>query len=408
MIIGRTGSGKSGLCNAIIGDLLSEKGERVVVRGRLAYAPQVAFIQNMTVRENILFGRPFDRAFYDRVVDACALRSDFDVLPGGDQCEIGAKGINLSGGQRQRVALARACYQQSDVYLFDDSLSAVDNHVAQHIFRNCILNLLRKQGKTVILITNNIAFLSAADHIVCLDGEKKRVKFSGTYDECLRANIDLVELEKDQKDNEEEEDQNKEKRIVKTKSDDKVKYETESKIATQSTSSSLKEPLLKDEKSKSKNDGSSLIEKESVFTGAVGWNVYVEYARACGGACILVIVLIAIIVNQGLIVGSGRWLAAWSENENGFSTGVYVGVYAALGIGGLIMSLVSQGAFAVGSVRASRKLHNQLLDAMIRAPMSFFDTTPLGRIQNRFSKDMYAVDEALAYVLSFPLSLFSL
>ena len=339
MIIGRTGSGKSGLCNAIIGDLLSEKGERVVVRGRLAYAPQVAFIQNMTVRQNILFGRPFDRAFYDRVVDACALRSDFDVLPGGDQCEIGAKGINLSGGQRQRVALARACYQQSDVYLFDDSLSAVDNHVAQHIFRHCILNLLKNEGKTVILITNNIAFLSSADQIVCLDGEKKRVKFSGTYDECLDANIDLVELEKDL--SEEGKDQNK-KEIIK-KSDDNskvIKDDTESKIATQSTSSSLKEPLLKDEKN---DDGSNLIKKESVFTGAVGWNVYMEYGRACGGSCTLVIVLIAIIVNQGLIVGSGRWLAAWSENENGFSTGVYVGVYAALGIGGLIMSLVSQG-----------------------------------------------------------------
>ena len=206
-----------------------------------------------------------------------------------------------------------------------------------------------------------------------------------------------MELEKDQNDSKESENEVKEKNVKEEKTTNDDKDEMGTKISKQTTSSSLTEPFLK--KDKRKTNGSNLIEKESVFTGAVGWGVYAEYARACGGPCILVIVLIAILVNQGLLVGSGRWLAAWSEDENGYSTGVYVGVYAALGVGGIIMSFVSQGAFAIGSVRASRKLHNRLLDSMMRAPMSFFDTTPLGRIQNRFSKDMYAVDEALAYVV---------
>lgn len=132
------GSGKSSLLSSLIGETMKQPGGRVNIHGRVAYAPQIAWIQNTTVRENILFGREYDETLYARVIEACSLNLDLEQLPAGDLTEIGEKGINLSGGQKQRISLARCVYADADIYLLDDTLSAVDSNVANHIFNSVI------------------------------------------------------------------------------------------------------------------------------------------------------------------------------------------------------------------------------------------------------------------------------
>lgn len=153
-------------------------------QGTIAYIPQQAWIQNATLRDNILFGKPFDKVLYNRVIEACALTQDFQMLPAGDQTEIGEKGINLSGGQKQRVSLARAVYHNSDIYLFDDPLSAVDSHVGKHIFDNLIGPQGVLNAKTRILVTHGISFLPKMDYIIVL--QNGEISESGTYTELLR------------------------------------------------------------------------------------------------------------------------------------------------------------------------------------------------------------------------------
>ncbi|KAF7458125.1 ABC transporter [Cryptosporidium felis] len=176
-IIGSIGSGKTGLLSAIIGEI-SQSGGEISKKGKLAYVAQIPWVQTGTIRENILFGSELDPNWYDSVINACALWMDFQILPNGDQTVIGEKGINLSGGQRQRISLARAVYQKSDVYVLDDCLSAVDSHVAAHIFRNCICGLLGE--KCVILVTHKLDIIPNVDRVILFDAEKKQQLYFGS------------------------------------------------------------------------------------------------------------------------------------------------------------------------------------------------------------------------------------
>eukprot|EP01083_Nonionella_stella_P065153 170468_1 len=207
MIVGRVGSGKSALLSALTGDLVQNSGT-ISVDGAVAYASQTAWIQNASVRDNILFGSDYDRRWYRKVIFACALQPDLDVLPAGDKTEIGEKGINLSGGQKQRVALARAVYRRTPIYLLDDTLSAVDAHVGKHIMEHCILGLLR--DATVIFATNSIHFLEKADHVAVL--ESGTITHQGTYAELTRSELDLARLLKPAEEEEEKEKVKEEKK----------------------------------------------------------------------------------------------------------------------------------------------------------------------------------------------------
>ncbi|PRW33949.1 ABC transporter isoform A [Chlorella sorokiniana] len=198
IVVGSVGAGKSSLLAAMLGEMPVLQGS-VVVRGSTAYTQQDSWIQNATLRDNILLGAPFSAQRYQDVVEACALRPDLEMLPAGDQTEIGEKGVNLSGGQKQRVALARACYAAADVYLLDDPLSAVDAHVGRHLFDRCICGLL---GKTTrVLVTHQLQYLPAADEVVVLrDG---RVAERGTYHQLLARGVDFHQFEQEDEGEEE-------------------------------------------------------------------------------------------------------------------------------------------------------------------------------------------------------------
>lgn len=177
-IVGPVGSGKSSLISAFLGEMEKLSGE-INVDGKIAYVPQQAWIQNATLQDNILFGRPYNKKLYEQVLHACALVSDLAILPGGDQTEIGEKGINLSGGQKQRVSLARAVYSGAEIYIFDDPLSAVDSHVGKHIFENVMSEEGMLKGKTRFLVTHALYYLPKVDEIyVMMNGE---ISESGTY-----------------------------------------------------------------------------------------------------------------------------------------------------------------------------------------------------------------------------------
>lgn len=177
-VVGPVGCGKTSLICALLGEM-EKVGGSVNVDGRIAYVPQQAWIQNATLQDNITFGKPFNKRFYQQVVEACALTQDFSMLPGGDLTEIGEKGINLSGGQKQRVSIARAVYSEADLYIFDDPLSAVDSHVGKHIFDNVIGEHGLLKGKTRFLVTHAISFLPKVDEIlVMINGE---ISESGSY-----------------------------------------------------------------------------------------------------------------------------------------------------------------------------------------------------------------------------------
>uniref|UniRef100_A0A4W5REG2 ABC-type glutathione-S-conjugate transporter n=1 Tax=Hucho hucho TaxID=62062 RepID=A0A4W5REG2_9TELE len=361
-VVGHVGCGKSSLVSALLGEMEKLEGH-ISIRGSVAYVPQQAWIQNATLRDNILFGKAYNEQKYRSCLEACALTPDLEVLPGGDLTEIGEKGINLSGGQRQRVSLARAVYNEADVYLLDDPLSAVDSHVAKHIFDHVIGPEGALQGKTRILVTHGISFLPQVNNIVVL--VEGRVSEMGSYQELLQQNGAFAEF------------------LRNYSLEDIV--EDEATGTTTCYYSRVIQNLLFEVRSTA--DFLSHLSK-----------VFWEYVKAVGPLLTLFICFLYGCQNAAAI-GANVWLSQWTndaaQNMTQENISMRVGVYAALGIAQGILVMVSSFTLAMGNIGAARKLHYALLDNKFHTPQSFFDTTPIGRVINRFSKDIYVIDEAL-------------
>ncbi|XP_075701953.1 ATP-binding cassette sub-family C member 3 [Rhinoderma darwinii] len=422
-IVGHVGCGKSSLVSALLGEMEKMEGD-VTVRGSLAYVSQQAWIQNSTLKDNILFGRAESEKNYKKVLEACALLTDLEVLPGGDQTEIGEKGINLSGGQKQRVSLARAVYSNSDVFLLDDPLSAVDAHVAKHIFDNVIgpEGLLR--GKTRLLVTHGISFLPQVDHIVVIvDG---KVSEMGSYQELLDQNGAFAEFLRNYSfdDHVEEEeltilDEEEVLLAEETLSNhtdlvdnEPIANEARKKFIRQisvlssdtepshamSTRRRLCERKTSETATAKKPQMEKLIQTETAETGRVKMTVFWQYIKAVGLAVALFICFLYCCQNASAI-GANVWLSDWTNepviNGTQQNTQWRVGVYAALGLLQGVLVMTSSFTLAMAGIGAARKLHEMLLDNKMHTPQSFYDTTPIGRIINRFSKDIYVIDEVI-------------
>ncbi|PIO32539.1 hypothetical protein AB205_0105230, partial [Aquarana catesbeiana] len=190
-VVGQVGSGKSSLLSAILGEMNKLEGT-IQRKGSVAYVSQQAWIQNALFQENILFGQAFNKPYYERVLEACALLPDLELLPHGDQTEIGERGVNLSGGQKQRVSLARAVYSNADIYLLDDPLSAVDVHVGKHLFDKIIGQNGLLKNKTRILVTHSLTVLPLVDVIIVM--EDGRITQAGNYTDLISKRQDLADL----------------------------------------------------------------------------------------------------------------------------------------------------------------------------------------------------------------------
>ncbi|XP_050048216.1 multidrug resistance-associated protein 1 [Dermacentor andersoni] len=460
-IVGQVGSGKSSLLSALLGDMERLDGT-VNVQGSVAYVAQQAWIQNATVRDNILFQKTMERDRYKRTLDQCALQSDLNILPGGDLTEIGEKGINLSGGQKQRVSLARAVYSDADIYLLDDPLSAVDSHVGKHIFDNVIGPKGVLKDKTRLLVTHGISYLPQVDRVIVLrDG---RIEEQGTYKELLARKGALAEVllhflrEESQDDGLLNEDPNLVEDLLLHVGSPEISRQLSQHKSTSELSLAERKEFLRslsrqlsetqsqssngpglvpqtagpgvglrrssagtdsmsgrsltrsqstlragqgDKSSVAEEAGTKLVQAEAAETGRVKWRVYFAYFGAIGVVWMVPIVVMNL-ASQAFSLGSNVWLTAWSNDppmpdgsQDLAKRDLRLGVYGALGLAQGVTILLGTLALSLGSLKGAMLLHNGLLHNILRSPMSFFDTTPLGRIVNRFSKDVDTMDLAI-------------
>jgi ABC-type multidrug transport system fused ATPase/permease subunit len=429
-IVGRVGAGKSSFLGTMLGDLYKLKGE-VVMRGKTAYVAQSPWVMNASVRENIVFGYRWDPAFYERTVKACALREDFASLPDGDQTEVGERGISLSGGQKARLTLARAVYARADIYLLDDVLSAVDQHVGRHLIDNVLGPKGLLSGKTRILATNSIPVLMEAHYVVLLrDG---KVIERGTYEQLLAMKGEIAQLIKTANNDDSQDDSQRSQSDGRSDADtmygaddpdDPEEIEeaqegmtelapikasgrgpplrkTSDMTLRRASTASFRGPRGKvTDEEENKGAIKSKQSKEASEQGKVKWDVYMEYARTSNLPAVAVY-LIMLLGAQAAQIGGSFWLKNWSEVNSRYGgnphVGKYIGVYFAFGIGNAaLVVLQTLILWIFCSIEASRKLHERMAYAIFRSPMSFFETTPSGRILNRFSSDIYRIDEVLA------------
>uniref|UniRef100_A0A672I8F6 ATP-binding cassette, sub-family C (CFTR/MRP), member 2 n=1 Tax=Salarias fasciatus TaxID=181472 RepID=A0A672I8F6_SALFA len=403
-VVGAVGSGKSSLISALLGEMHKSDSSRASVQGSIAYVPQQAWIQNATLKDNVLFGSPNDERRFKEVIKACALEPDLELLPGGALTEIGEKGINLSGGQKQRVSLARAAYSQADIYLLDDPLSAVDAHVGKHLFENVIGPKGILQNKTRILVTHGVSFLPHVDEIVVLvDGVVSEV---GSYS-SLRASGGafsefLDTYAKDQNMEDLELLPDSENTDLDTPLEDVVSSTLKRENSIRRSQRRKNSSVKKTEKADDLTKGQKLIEKEAMETGRVKFSVFLQYMRAMGWGYTTMAFVVYFIQNIAF-VGQNLWLSEWTNDAVVYVNETYpsslrdlrVGVFGALGLAQGLFVFLGTLILVNANIAASRILHERLLKNMMRVPMIFFDTTPIGRVVNRFAKDIFTIDEAI-------------
>uniref|UniRef100_A0A673CCE7 ABC-type glutathione-S-conjugate transporter n=1 Tax=Sphaeramia orbicularis TaxID=375764 RepID=A0A673CCE7_9TELE len=385
-VVGHVGSGKSSLLSAMLGETEKRSGS-VTVKGSVAYVPQQAWIQNATVQDNIIFGREKLKTWYNRVLEACALLPDLDILPAGDSTEIGEKGLNLSGGQKQRVSLARAVYRKADVYLLDDPLSAVDAHVGQHIFDKVIGPKGVLRDKTRILVTHGMSFLPQADLILVLvDGE---ITESGSYQELLSRHGAFADFIHTFANTERKES------VIQRGNGSFVQKGKSNAYHLYMNNQSNMEPVTETDQEQVPEDLGKLTQIDKAFTGRVKLEMYKKYFKTIGLALIIPIVFLYGF-QQGASLGYNYWLSIWADdpvvNGTQTDTDLKLTVFGALGFVQGIAIFGTTVAISICGIIASRHLHMDLLINVLRSPMSFFESTPSGNLLNRFAKEIDAID----------------
>lgn len=365
-VIGGVGSGKSSLLAALAGDMRRTNGEVKMCATR-AFCPQYAWIQNASVRENILFGKDYNRKWYEAVIEACALRPDIETLPYGDMTEIGERGITISGGQKQRLNIARAIYFNSDIVLMDDPLSAVDAHVGRHIFDHAICGLLKDKSR--ILATHQLHVLSRCDRIIWM--QEGHIETIDTFANLMNNNKAF------------------EKMMASTSQEEKI--EKEATLNQDEVEDGKKDA----KKRKGNKRGAALMQQEERAVKSVSWGVYLAYIRASGSLLFAPMVLLLLVISQGANIVTSLWLSWWTSNQFGFTEGQYIGTYAVLGVVQACLMFAFSVSLTTLGTRSSRVMLHRAMTRVLRAPMGFFDTTPLGRITNRFSKDIDIMDNNL-------------
>nr|XP_023023834.1 probable multidrug resistance-associated protein lethal(2)03659 isoform X1 [Leptinotarsa decemlineata]XP_023023843.1 probable multidrug resistance-associated protein lethal(2)03659 isoform X1 [Leptinotarsa decemlineata] len=399
-VVGPVGSGKSTLLHAILKELSPVEGS-VSIGGSASYASQEPWLFGASVRQNILFGQKYDPVKYEEVIRVCALQRDFSLFPHGDRTLVGERGVALSGGQRARINLARAVYKEADIYLLDDPLSAVDTHVGKQLFNECICGYLR--NKCVILVTHQLQFLRKAHCIYLLeDGE---VRSSGTYQELKNSNSDFTKLLEESKEEEKKVERRKLSRIEQT---DETDIE--------------EKPVISEE-------------REQRASGIITWYVYRSYLQAGGNWCKTISLLMLFVISQVFGSSTDYFITTWVNleqtreenrdrtilrvlNDSSLNNTVFsstsspvpeydntydsvltqrtlIIIYSCLVAAVMVVTITRSISFFRYCMAASTRLHNSMFSKIVYSTMRFFNTNPSGRILNRFSKDIGAIDETL-------------
>ncbi|KAF7308067.1 Multidrug resistance-associated ABC transporter protein [Mycena kentingensis (nom. inval.)] len=401
VVCGRLGSGKTLLLLALLGEADVLAGQVVcprtpanilasfrdfdprkedwVVDGVCAYVPQTAWLQNASIKANILFNLPYDERRYRETLRVCALISDLDILEDGDESEIGERGVNLSGGQKARVSLARAVYSRASVLFLDDVLSAVDAHTAHHLYHTCLRGPLMR-GRTVILVSHHIQLTAPdATYIVALDNGK--VQFTGSYAAFEASGLMSGLVQSTSVENAET-------------AEDPVDLEelTDVDSATLSSPASTVKPSPTELRHRPPR---KYIEDEQRAVGYVSWAVWTSYIHACGGAKFWCMLLGGFVSATFARVAENWWLARWSSGEGMKGAVFYLAIYSILAWTGVVLIVVRQLVLYFGAIHASEGVHTSLLDSVLFAQIRFHDTVSRGRVLNRFGKDIEGIDSTL-------------
>ncbi|XP_074156530.1 multidrug resistance-associated protein 1-like isoform X3 [Sminthopsis crassicaudata] len=382
-VIGQIGSGKSSVLSAILGEMEKLKGT-IQRKGSVAYVSQQAWIQNSKLQENILFGSVMQKQYYERVLEACALLPDLEQFPNGDQTEIGERGVNISGGQKQRVSLARAVYNDADIYLLDDPLSAVDVHVGKHLFEKVIGSSGILKNKTRILVTHNLALLPQMDLILVM--ESGRVAQIGSYQELLLKGTDFTNLLQISSVSE---------KVCPSKEVNQRNFRTISK-----------DKIMEQARFSLEEKNCFSMRKEKIPTNDAKFSTIVKYLQAFGW--LWAWLCVAAYLGQNLIsIGQNLWLRTWIKEAKHVKDTMEwkqlrnskLNIYGLLGL--IQGFLVCFGAYIInnGAFAASKTLYHQMLDSVMHLPLQFFEINPIGQIINRFTKDMFIIDMRFHYYL---------
>ncbi|MFS7898189.1 putative ABC-type xenobiotic transporter [Helianthus anomalus] len=337
----------------------------------------------LQVRENILFGSKFEASRYWKTVEVTALQHDLDILPGHDLTEIGERGVNISGGQKQRVSMARAVYSNSDVYIFDDPLSALDTHVGREVFEKCIKEELR--GKTRVLVTNQLHFLPQVDKIILVS--EGMVKEEGTFEELSEKGLLFKTLM--------EKVGGMDDHVEGSECGTNIDYGSSKQYAAEVVG----EPT-DDQSITKKNRKSVLIRQEDRQTGIVSWKVLARYTDALGGLWVVLILFICYISTEVLRILSSTWLSYWTEQSSTTNRGpgFFLIIYSFLSLGQVLVTFANSFWLITSSLYAAKRLHDTMLHSVLRAPTTFFQTNPLGRMINRFANDLGDIDRNVASI----------
>ncbi|GLT78147.1 hypothetical protein SLA2020_496930 [Shorea laevis] len=371
-ICGEVGSGKSTLLATVLGEVPKINGI-VDYHGKIAYVSQTAWIQTGSIQENILFGSVMDPVRYAAVLQKSCLVKDLEILPYGDLAEIGERGVNLSGGQKQRVQLARALYQDADIYLLDDPFSAVDAHTATRLFNDYIMGAL--SGKTVLLVTHQVDFLPAFTSILLMSGGE--IIRDNTYDELLASSQEFQDLVNAHNNTTETE-------IQARTSCGRLPIQSTGEIQSEYVKEKSGVP-----------SGEQLIKQEEREIGHTGLKPYLQYLSHNKG---FLYFSLASIIHMMFIIGQfiqNFWLAADIQNST-VNRVKLIAVYTLIGCGLAILLFLRSFSLVVLSCRASESIFSTLLKSLFRASMSFYDSTPLGRILSRVSSDLSIIDLEIA------------
>jgi ATP-binding cassette subfamily C (CFTR/MRP) protein 1 len=409
-IIGEVGSGKSSVLSALLGEMRHVFGT-IYTQGSLAFVPQSPWIPNDTVRGNILFGSKYDAEKYAKVVETCGLTRDLGLLEFGDETEIGEQGINLSGGQKQRLSIARALYKSADLFLLDDPLSALDAQVAQDVFEKCVQGAMAERGATRVLVTNQLQFLPRVDRVIMMgrlpgvDGST--IVDQGTYEELISRGHDLKAAVGA---HDEEEDvaiaDGHAPSAVAMPSLSHLEEELVEAVVLPSVdpSSPVEEPSPPSDapppspiKKGRGRAGGGLMSDEDRATGAVARSVYTSYLSSAAKPMVLGMLGCLFLVSN-TAVQLQQWVVSFWTSDPGYVLHplrfYLAGVTGTAAVVASLTHLRTVFAYTLG-IRAARRMHRTMLQRVLHAPVSFFDSTPVGRIVQRFSKDTDSIDQSL-------------
>ncbi|KAJ5731311.1 uncharacterized protein N7483_005819 [Penicillium malachiteum] len=439
VISGRTGSGKSLLLASILGEcdvlsgtvkvpvppVLEDRFDHLatsanwIIDDAIAYVAQIPWIENATIKANILFGLPFNESRYRKVLFACALEKDLEMLPDGELTDIGANGVNLSGGQRWRVSFGRALYSRAGTLVMDDIFSALDAQTGRHVYENALTGELG-QGRTRVLVTHHVSLcLPRTDYSVLL--ENGCVKYAGTIEELRKSNHleDILQ-----------EEHEAEEALQKAADDKQTALDTEGgtlqKVISNTSHRRPSNAANTDANAPPKDAPKKFIKDEERERGAVRLHVYKTYFGMGGGVFAWGVTFSIYILYATLMVGRSWWISVWTSVSSSVSVNpqalhalfqqpmstttsethvnelfFYLGIYIGISVLACIIGTSRYYFILSSSIRASRNLFNALVFAVLRAPLRWLDTVPMGRILNRFTADFHAIDSRLGYEMGF-------